>query len=119
MPAAGLSPRERYRKWQRRIATVVLSTLALVMAYGVVFGHDGLTAYAHKRGQEHSLQQQLDELQKENDRLSVHVEQLQSDPDAIARTAHQELHYTRPGEVIYSISPKPVASDATPTASHP
>jgi cell division protein FtsB len=98
---------------------VVLGSLVMVMAYGVVFGHDGLTAYAHKRGQEEQLQEQLKQLQKENDRLSVNVEQLQSDPDAIARTAHQELHYTRPGEVIYSISPKPAATDGAPATSHP
>jgi cell division protein FtsB len=90
------------------------------MGYHVVFGHNGLTAYEQKRKNEHALQQQLDQLQQENDDLKGHVDRLQTDPDAIEHQAREELHYTRPGEVIYTLPPDPPApnSPASQTASH-
>lgn len=91
--------------WRRRAATVAVGSLALVMAYGVVFGHNGLTAFAHKREEAKSLQQQMQELQLENERLQGHVERLQNDPGAIEHQAREELHYTRAGEVIYTLPP--------------
>ena len=74
------------------------------MAYGVIFGHNGLTAFAHKREEARSLQQQMQQLQRENDRLHEHVDRLQNDPSAIEHEAREELHYTRAGEVIYTLS---------------
>ena len=52
------------------------------------------------------LNQQMQELQRENDRLKSHVDRLQSDPNAIEHQAREELHYTRPGEVIYALPAK-------------
>ena len=94
--------------WRRRGATAVAGALALGMAYGVMFGHNGLTAYARKRGEEHSLRLQMQQLQRENERLEGHVERLQNDPSAIEHEAREELHYTRAGEVIYTL-PTPTA----------
>jgi len=89
--------------WRRRAATAGTGLLALVMAYGVVFGHNGLIAYAQKRTEARQLQQQMVELQKENDRLSEHAKRLESDPSAIEHEAREELHYTRTGEVIVTL----------------
>lgn len=101
LPAAtGLS---KAYLWRRRGAIAVAVALASVMAYGVVFGHNGLTAYQQKRHEERLLKQQTDDLQRENSRLRGHVDRLQSDPGAIEHQAREELHYTRPGEVIYSL----------------
>ncbi len=73
------------------------------MAYGVVFGHNGLTAFAKKREEERTLHSQMQQLERENERLQGHVERLQKDPSAIEHQAREELHYTRAGEVIYSL----------------
>ena len=73
------------------------------MAYGVMFGHNGVTAFARKRGEEKNLQLQMQLLERENGRLAGHVERLQKDPSAIEHQAREELHYTRPGEVIYTL----------------
>lgn len=73
------------------------------MAYGVVFGHNGLTSFAHKQAQTKSLQLEMQQLQKENDSLNEHVNRLRNDPDAIEHEAREELHYTRAGEVIYTL----------------
>ena len=77
--------------------------LALMMAYGVVFGHNGLTAYANKRSESRVLLLQSQQLELENSRLQGHVDRLQSDPGSIEHQAREELHYTRAGEVIYTL----------------
>jgi cell division protein FtsB len=106
LPAIAGAAKERVYLWRRRAATIAIGALALVMAYGVVFGHNGLTAFAHKRDEAQSLQQQMQQLHKENDRLKEQVDRLQSDPGAIENEAREELHYTRAGEVIYTL-PEP------------
>lgn len=82
------------------------------MAYGVMFGHNGVTVYLQKRSEEHRLQEQMELLQRDNLRLRGHVERLQNDPGAIEHQAREELHYTRPGEVIYTLNPSEL--DGTP-----
>ncbi len=82
------------------------AALALAVAYHVVFGANGLTVYEQKRQEKHQLNQQMLELQRENDQLTSHVKALQSDPNAIEQQAREELHYTRPGEVIYALPGK-------------
>jgi cell division protein FtsB len=103
LPPIAEVARERLAIWRQRAATVSVGALSLVMAYGVVFGHNGLTAFAHKREEAKSLQQQMQQLQLENERLQGHVERLQNDPGAIEHQAREELHYTRAGEVIYTL----------------
>lgn len=97
--------RGRVYSWRRRAATVAVGVLALVMAYGVVFGHNGLTAFAHKREEEKTLELQMQQLTKENDRLREHADRLANDPSAIEHEAREELHYTRTGEVIVTLPP--------------
>jgi cell division protein FtsB len=88
------------------------------MGYHVVFGQNGLIAYEHKREDTRALQVQTQTLKQENDRLRGHVDRLQNDPGAIEHQAREELHYTRSGEVIYTLPPNPQPS-TTPTASKP
>ena len=113
--AATDASRPRLFTLRRKAATVVAGALALGMAYGVVFGHNGLTAYQAKRQEEHRLREQMQQLQRENTRLRGHVDRLQNDPGAIEHQAREELHYTRPGEVIYTLEPKS-AEHPTPVA---
>ena len=104
---------------RRKAATLAVGALAVVMGYHVVFGHNGLTAFQQKREDAHALQVQAQALQRENDRLDGHVERLQNDPGAIEHQAREELHYTRAGEVIYTLPNDPTISVATPAASKP
>jgi cell division protein FtsB len=87
----------------RKVATVAAAALAMGLGYHVVFGQNGLTAYEQKRLDTQSLKLQLQSLQRENEQLKGHVDLLQTDPDAIEHQAREELHYTRPGEVIYTL----------------
>lgn len=92
--------------------------LAVALGYHVIFGQNGLTAYQQKRQDSQALAVQLKSLQHENELLKGHVERLQNDPNAIERQAREELHYTRPGEVIYTLPATPavktVAAQVSP-----
>ena len=87
----------------RRVATGAAALLAISMGYHVIFGQNGLTVYQQKRQDAESLDRQLRSLQRENKLLKGHVDRLQNDPNAIEHQAREELHYTRPGEVIYTL----------------
>lgn len=116
IPALAGAAKERAYLLRRRAATIATGTLTLVMAYGVIFGHNGLTAFAHKREEAKSLQLQMQQLQTQNQRLHEHVDRLQNDPSAIEHEAREELHYTRAGEVIYTL-PADSAASAKPNSS--
>jgi cell division protein FtsB len=91
---------------RRKVATVAAAALALGVGYHVVFGANGLTVYEQKRQETQLLNEQMQVLQRENDRLKDHVQRLQSDPNTIEQQAREELRYTRPGEVIYTMPGK-------------
>jgi cell division protein FtsB len=106
---------ERSRLGWRKVATGAAALLAIAMGYHVIFGQNGLTVYQQKRQDAQSLDNQLRSLQRENDLLKGHVDRLQSDPNAIEHQAREELHYTRPGEVIVYM---PTTASGTTAAKH-
>lgn len=102
----GLSVARWYDRAQvgwRKVVTGAAAVLALALGFHVIFGQNGLTAYQQKRQQSQSLELQMQTLQQENGDLKSHVQRLKSDPNAIEHQAREELHYTRPGEVIYTM----------------
>ncbi len=101
---------------RRKLATGAAAVLALGLGYHVVFGHNGLTAYRQKMHDTEAMDAQKRSLERENDLLKGHVDRLQNDPNAIEHQAREELHYTRPGEVIYTL---PVSADAAGAATRP
>lgn len=94
---------ERLYTIRRRIATVAVVVVALFLGYHVVFGRNGLTAFRNKRHDLRDLRAETSTLQQENARLQGHVDRLTSDPNAIEHEAREDLHYTRPGEVIVTL----------------
>lgn len=112
---------ERSQVGWRKVATGAAALLALGLGYHVIFGQNGLTAYQQKRQDAQTLDHQLHSLQRENEALKGHVERLQHDPSAIEHQAREELHYTRPGEVIYTLPASPGSSDTAnePVSSKP
>ena len=96
---------------RRKVATGLAAVLAVALGYHVVFGHNGLIVYKQKRDETLVLDQQLERLRVENDQLKDHTARLANDPNAIEHQAREELHYTRPGEVIYTMPAAPHASD--------
>ena len=113
VPAETLA--QRLARWlqETRQQIVLLLTIAGVclLLYFVVFGRDGVAAYLQKRNQAQQLQQQMQTLQRENQQLTQHNQRLLNDPDAIEDAARKQLHYARPGEVIYTLPEDPGAQD--------
>jgi cell division protein FtsB len=100
----------RVRFGWRKTVTIAAAGLAIALGYHVIFGQNGLTAYEQKRHDARVLDSQLKSLERENELLKGHVERLQNDPNAIEHQAREELHYIRPGEVIYTM---PAAAPST------
>ncbi len=108
----------RSRRAATSLATGMAVVLALVCGWHAFFGQNGITAYAQKRSEDRALQKEIGKLADENSRLKDHVDHLQADPDAIEMEARERLHYTRTGEVIYTLNPPRAASkaeDASPS----
>jgi cell division protein FtsB len=99
------------RSW-RPAGTAVAVGLALLLMFHVVNGRNGLTVWHQKRAEDKQLQQEMKRLEQENARLRERVEQMKSNPDAIAREARDKLHYAKPNEVIVAL---PLQEQAQPS----
>lgn len=103
--------RQRAAHWTqqmwRPIGTAVAVALIFLVAWGVVNGRHGLSAWEQQRVKDKELRKQIEDLQQENAKLREHVQHLKSDPDAIEHEAREQLHYAKPGEVIYTLPAQP------------
>ena len=86
---------------RRRLATAGVVLLTVWLFLHVMFGANGMVVYRSKRTEYQKLQSEIDRLQKDNDVYTQQIKALQSDPKAIEKEAREQLHYTRPGEVVY------------------
>lgn len=91
---------------RRRLATAGVAMLAAWLFLHVMFGANGMVIYRSKRAERQKLQADIDQLQKENDLYMQQIRSLQNDPKAIEKEAREQLHYARPGEVVY-VPPNP------------
>jgi cell division protein FtsB len=102
---------------RRRLATAGVAVLTIWLFLHVMFGANGMVVYRQKRAEYQSLRQEIDELQKENDQYTGHIKALQTDPKTIEKEAREQLHYARPGEVVYvAPAPPPAQTPATNAA---
>ncbi|MHB1855962.1 MAG: FtsB family cell division protein [Acidobacteriaceae bacterium] len=95
---------------RRKAATALFIAVSLFLGVYAILGHDGIVAYQQKQRQAKQLHQQILSLQQENQRLALHDERLQNDPDTIEYEAREQMHYTRPGEVIYTLPQAPASA---------
>lgn len=98
----------------RRLATAAVVLLTIWLSLHVMLGANGMVIYRQKRAEYQRLQKENQKLQDDNDLYTQHIKALRSDPQAIEKEAREQLHYTRPGEVIYVA---PAATAQTPPAS--
>lgn len=101
--------------WLRRGGTLAMAALSLGLIYLSIFDKDGLAAYLQKRRAVLRQQQQIRALQQENQRLAEHNQRLENDPDVIEHAAREQLHYTRPGEIIYILPKAPHSTAPGPS----
>ena len=97
---------------RRKLATFGVGALACFLAYHVVFGANGLVVYKQKREEYRQLQEQNRVLEQQNLVLEKQNKALKTDAQAIEKEARERLHYTRPGEVVYTVPSKPAVSQA-------
>ncbi|HYY70047.1 MAG TPA: septum formation initiator family protein, partial [Terriglobales bacterium] len=76
---------ERLYSCRRKLATLGVSLLAVMLSYHVVFGANGMLAYKQKRAERQKFQQDVVRLQRENERIAQRIRELKSDPKAIER----------------------------------
>ncbi len=91
----------------RPAATVVAVALILLFGWGVVNGKHGLSAWQQQRVKDQQLRHDIQDLQQENAHLRDHVDRLKTDRNAIEHEAREQLHYAKPGEVIYTLPAQP------------
>lgn len=97
---------------RRKVATLGLIAVSALLGFYAIFGHDGIVAYQQKQQQAKQLHEQIMTLQKENERLALHDQRLKNDRDTIEYEAREQMHYARPGEVIYTLPEAPVKAAA-------
>ena len=95
---------------RRRLATAGVLVMTGWLFLHVMFGANGMVVYRQKHAEYQNLQKEIDGLQKENDRYTGQIKSLKTDPSTIEKEAREQLHYARPGEVVYVAPPAPQPS---------
>ncbi len=102
---------------RRRLATGSIVILTVWLFLHVMFGANGMVVYRQKRSEYIDMQKEVNQLQKENLRYNNQIESLKSDPKTIEKEAREQLHYAKPGEVVYvAPPPSPPANPADKAA---
>jgi len=91
---------------RRRVATAAVAAFTVWLFMHVMFGANGMVVYRQKRTEYLGLQKQIQGLEQENGRFTGEIKALKTDPETIEKEAREQLHYARPGEIIY-VSPPP------------
>ncbi len=99
---------------RRRLATGCAMLVAAALGYFAVAGENGITVYKQKRAEDKQLAQQIETLKQENSQLQAHIERLKSDPNEIEHEARERFHYTKAGEVIYTLPDAPASNPSAP-----
>jgi len=97
----------RLYRLRRKIGTCTVVVLTLVLALHVVFGANGWVVFRQRRAEIDSLQREVNSLELQNQQFTDQIKALKTDKTAIEKEAREQLHYARPGEVVY-VSPPPV-----------
>jgi cell division protein FtsB len=86
---------------RRRLATIIVAVFAAFLFVHVMFGANGMVVYKQKRAEYDLLQKKIALEQKDNELYTQQIHGLQTDEKAIEKEAREQLHYARPGEVVY------------------
>ena len=98
---------------RRQLATAAVGALTVWLFVHVMFSANGMVAYKEKRAEIEMLRKEVNGLQSENDTYTQQIKALKSDPKAIEKEAREQLHYARPGEVVY-VAPPPAVAPSKP-----
>ncbi len=96
----------------RRLGTAAALLLTVGLLLHAMFGANGMVIYREKRSEMKALQSEVERLRNENNQYVEQIKSLKSDPAAIEKEAREQLHYTRPGEVVL-VAPAPTQKPPT------
>lgn len=97
---------------RRRLATLAVAVLAVLLFVHVMFGTNGMVVYKQKRAEYQNLRSQITRMQDDNERYTQQIQGLKTDQTAIEKEAREQLGYAKPGEYVY-VPPAP-ARTASP-----
>ena len=100
---------------RRRLATIAVGVLAVLLFVHVMFGANGMVVYKQKRAEHEALRKKIVEVQRDNERYTQQIQGLKSDQTAIEKEAREQLGYAKPGEYVYVA---PSAARPAPPANH-
>ncbi|MBI3811134.1 MAG: septum formation initiator family protein [Nitrospirae bacterium] len=108
---------DRHQKLRRRIAWGVGLLVSFYLLVPLLVGDMGIVKYFELRRTHHQLQQEIQQLSDENQKIQDEIHALWSDPAKIEQLAREKLGLVRPGEVVYQFQPaSPVPSPSDPPA---
>jgi cell division protein FtsB len=84
----------------RRLGTMAAVVLIVGILLHAMFGANGMVIYRQKRAEMQALRGEVERLRNENSQFVDQIRALKSNPAAIEKEAREQLHYTRPGEVV-------------------
>jgi cell division protein FtsB len=90
----------------RRLGTAAAVLLIVGLLLHAMLGANGMVIYRQKSAEMQALRGEVELLKKENSQHVDQIKALKSDPAAIEKEAREQLHYTRPGEVVL-VAPEP------------
>lgn len=91
---------------RRRLATIAVAVLAVLLFVHVMFGANGMVVYKQKRAEYQTLRKQITKIQEDNERYTQQIQGLKTDQMAIEKEAREQLGYAKPGEYVY-VAPAP------------
>jgi len=85
--------------WRLALAGILLFNSFLL--FQLIWGNNGLLRYHELKQTEARMQQQSDEVRRDNVRLSREIRLLKNSTAYIEKTIRSEMHYVQPNEIIY------------------
>jgi cell division protein FtsB len=110
---------EQLRHFFRRNVYWFLISAFVLLLLQDVFGTHGVLAMRRSAREAEEIQNDINQLDQENQRLQDKVKELKTDPAAIEKIAREENRLARPGEYIFEIQPKSENSGRAATGSNP
>jgi len=97
---------EQMREFLRRNLNWFLAAGLALLLLQDIFGTHGVLAMRRTQQQADQIRREINQLDEENRKLQDRVKALKSDPATIERIARQEMHLSRPGELVFETHPK-------------
>jgi len=95
----------RTERVRRRIYWGIGILAGLYLLVPLIVGDMGVVKYFTLRRTYDRLQQDIQQLTQENQKIETKIHALRSDPDTIEQIARDRLGFVRPGEIIYQFEP--------------